>query len=65
MDIAFDADDVTLPQVALYSTISFLIVTVIGVFLYITCSKKYKLNWFEKNLLETASENQEFGARFV
>lgn len=65
MDFAFDPDDITVPQVALYSTISFLIVTVIGVFLYITCSKKYKLNWFEKNLLETACENQEFGARFV
>lgn len=65
MDISFDPDDVTLPQVALYSTISFLIVSVIGVFLYITCSKKYKLNWFEKNLLETACESQEFGQRFV
>lgn len=65
MDFNFDPDDITVPQVALYSTISFLIVTVIGVFLYITCSKKYKLNWFEKNLLETACENQEFGARFV
>lgn len=65
MDFTIDPDDITMPQVALYSTISFLIVTVIGVFLYITCSKKYKLNWFEKNLLETACESQEFGARFV
>lgn len=65
MDFTFDPDEITVPQVALYSTISFLIVTVIGVFLYITCSKKYKLNWFEKNLLETACESQEFGARLV
>lgn len=65
MDIAFDPNDVTLPQVALYSTISFLVVTVIGVFLYVACLKKYKLNWFEKNLLETACENQEFNARYV
>lgn len=65
MDFTFDPDEITVPQVALYLTISFLIVTVIGIFLYITCSKKYKLNWFEKNLLETACESQEFGARFV
>lgn len=65
MDFTIDPDDITMPQVALYATISFLIVTVIGVFLYITCSKKYKLNWFEKNLLETACESQEFGARYV
>lgn len=65
MDFAFDPNDVTVPQVALYSAISFLVVTVVGVFLYITCSKKYKLNWFEKNLLETACESQEFNARYV
>lgn len=65
MDITFNPEDITLSQVALYTTISFLIVSVLGVFLYITCSKKYKLNWFEKNLLETACENREFGQRFV
>lgn len=63
MDFTFDPDEITLLEVALYLTISFLIVTVIGIFLYISCSKKYKLNWFEKNLLETACESQEFGAR--
>lgn len=63
MDVTLNPEDITLPQIALYATISFLIVTVLGVFLYITCSKKYRLNWFEKNLLETACENQEFGQR--
>lgn len=63
MDVTFNPEDITLPQFALYATISFLIVTVLGVFLYITCSKKYRLNWFEKNLLETACENQELGQR--
>lgn len=58
MDIAFSEEDISLPQVALYSSISFLVVSLVGVFLYITCSRKYKLNWFEKNLLETASENE-------
>lgn len=65
MDFAFNPNDVTVPQVALYSTMSFLVVTVVGVFLYITCSKKYKLNWFEKNLLETACESQDLNARYV
>lgn len=65
MDIAFDPSDITLPQIAFYATISLLIVAVIGAFCYITCSKKYKLNWFEKNLLETASENQDLGTRCV
>lgn len=63
MDIALNPEDLTVAQVALYATVSFLVVSVLGVFLYITCSKKYKLNWFEKNLLETACENQEFGQR--
>lgn len=65
MDIAFDPNDVTLPQIALYAIISFLIVAIISVFLYITCSKRYKLNWFEKNLLETATESQDLGTRCV
>lgn len=57
MDITFNEEDISLPQVALYSSISFLVVSLVGIFLYITCSRKYKLNWFEKNLLETACEN--------
>lgn len=63
MNITFNPDDITLPQIGLYAAISFMIVTVLGIFLYITCSKKYKLNWFEKNLLETAKEKQDFGQR--
>lgn len=58
-----EEDDFSLQQVALYASISFLIVSLLGIFLYITCSKKYKLNWFEKNLLETANENQELNQR--
>lgn len=65
MEFSFDPNDVTVSQVALYSAISILVVTVVGIFLYISCLKKYKLNWFEKNLLETACENQEINARYV
>lgn len=57
MDVIFKEEDLSLPQVALYASISFLVVSILGIFLYITCSKKYKLNWFEKNLLETAKES--------
>lgn len=48
----------SLQQVALYGTVSFMLVSVMGVFLYITCSRRYRLNWFEKNLLETARESR-------
>ena len=52
-------DDISVPKVAIYATFSFIIVSLIGILLYITCSKRYKLNWFENNLLETAKENEE------
>lgn len=53
------ADDVfSAPQVLLYATVSFMLVSVFGVFLYITCSRRYRLNWFEKNLLETDRESR-------
>lgn len=64
MDIVRKEEDLSLHQVVLYASISFLIVSLLGIFLYITCSKKYKLNWFEKNLLETANENQELNQRY-
>lgn len=52
-------DDISVSQVAIYAAFSFIIVSLIGILLYITCSKRYKLNWFENNLLETAKENEE------
>lgn len=63
MDVIIKEEELSLSQVALYASISFLIVSLLGVILYITCSKKYKLNWFEKNLLETASETEEMAQR--
>lgn len=57
------ADDVfSAPQVALYATVSFMVVSVFSVFLYITCSRRYRLNWFEKNLLETDRETRDLAA---
>ncbi|XP_058450136.1 synaptotagmin-A [Malaya genurostris] len=45
-------------QVIVYAATSFLIVSLLGLLIYITCSKRYRLNWFEKNLLETEKERQ-------
>lgn len=40
--------------VFLYGVISFILVLVALLLLYVACSKRYRLNWFEKNLLERA-----------
>ena len=63
MDSMKNEDQITLSQVALYTTLSCIIVSLIAVLLYLTCSKRYKLNWFENNLLETAKENEENAQR--
>lgn len=63
MDIIIRDEDISLSQVGLYASISFLVVSLLGAFLYITCTKKYRLNWFEKNLLETATEKEEMSQR--
>lgn len=63
MDSMKNEDQITLSQVALYTTVSCIIVSLIAVLLYLTCSKRYKLNWFENNLLETAKENEENAQR--
>lgn len=52
-------EEISVAQVALYAAMSFLIVSILGVLIYITCSKKYRLNWFEKHLLEAATETEE------
>uniref|UniRef100_A0A336K0W5 CSON011185 protein n=1 Tax=Culicoides sonorensis TaxID=179676 RepID=A0A336K0W5_CULSO len=59
MDSIIKFDDISLSQVAIYAVLSFVIVTLLGALIYITCSKKYKLNWFEKNLLDQAKEREE------
>ncbi|XP_036340157.1 synaptotagmin-5-like isoform X1 [Rhagoletis pomonella] len=59
MDIFISEEDVSVAQVGIYASISFLVVTVAGALFYVSCSKKYRLNWFEKNLLESAAETQD------
>lgn len=60
-----DEDQITFSQVALYTTFSCIIISLIVVLLYLTCSKRYRLNWFENNLLETAKESEENAQRYL
>ncbi|EDW04129.1 synaptotagmin-5 [Drosophila grimshawi] len=59
MDIVIREEELSLTQIGVYASVSFLVVSAVGAALYTTCSKRYRLNWFEQNLLESASENDE------
>ncbi|EDW77291.2 uncharacterized protein Dwil_GK18165 [Drosophila willistoni] len=59
MDIVIREEDISLAQIGVYASVSFLVVSAVGAALYTTCSKRYRLNWFEQNLLESASEKDE------
>ncbi|KAG8335341.1 hypothetical protein J6590_070580 [Homalodisca vitripennis] len=48
---------------ALYGVVSFVLVLLGVMLMYVACSKRYRLNWFEKNLLESA--DVEFNRRFA
>lgn len=63
MDIKDQNNLETMSQLILYLALSFLIVTLLGILIYITCSKKYRLNWFENNLLESAKEREHLRQR--
>uniref|UniRef100_A0A8D8KRI2 Synaptotagmin-9 n=1 Tax=Culex pipiens TaxID=7175 RepID=A0A8D8KRI2_CULPI len=52
------SSSVTQFEVIVYGAVSFLIVSILGLLIYITCSKRYRLNWFENNLLETDRERE-------
>lgn len=56
MDFHINEDEISIPQVVYFASITFFIIILLGFLIYISCSKKYRLNWFEKNLLETAKE---------
>lgn len=58
-----DEDQISLTPVVVYTVLSCLIVSLVGILLYLTCLKRYKLNWFENNLLETAKENEDDAQR--
>ncbi|XP_030383070.1 synaptotagmin-5 [Scaptodrosophila lebanonensis] len=59
MDIVIREEDISLAQIGVYASVSFLVVSAVGAALYTTCSRRYRLNWFEKNLLESATEKDE------
>lgn len=56
-------EEFSVQQVALYASVSFMVVSLMGILVYITCSRRYRLNWFEKNLLETAQESRDLNDR--
>lgn len=47
----------------LYGAVSFILVLMALFLLYVICSKRYRLNWFEKDLLEKA-KNGDFKTRY-
>uniref|UniRef100_A0A1A9WLM6 C2 domain-containing protein n=1 Tax=Glossina brevipalpis TaxID=37001 RepID=A0A1A9WLM6_9MUSC len=59
MDIIIYRDEISVAQIVVYASLSFLTVSMIGLALYAMCSKKYRLNWFEKTLLESAHLKEE------
>lgn len=59
MDIVIREEELSLAQIGVYASVSFLVVSAVGAALYTTCSRRYRLNWFEQNLLESASEKDE------
>lgn len=65
MDIVIREEDISLAQIGVYASVSFLVISAVGAALYTTCSKRYRLNWFEQNLLESANEKDEDQQRWV
>lgn len=65
MDITIRENDISFVQVGLYASVSFIVVSVMGAVIYTTFSRKYRLNWFEKTLLETAKESADVEKRWV
>lgn len=47
-----------LTTVILVGVLSFLASLIIIVLMYVTCGRKYRLNWYEKNLLESAESGR-------
>jgi hypothetical protein len=58
MDAVSEGSDPSSYYLALYGLICFLLVMLVVMLLYVVCSKKYRLNWFEKNLLESAEATE-------
>uniref|UniRef100_A0A8D8WY77 Uncharacterized protein n=1 Tax=Cacopsylla melanoneura TaxID=428564 RepID=A0A8D8WY77_9HEMI len=52
-----NAKDYRLMYLGLYATFSFLFVILAALLFYVACSRRYRLNWFEKNLLESAEDS--------
>lgn len=49
-----DENEPSVYIVAIYAVLSFVCAMLMVLLLYVACARKYRLNWFEKNLLEVA-----------
>lgn len=49
-----DENEPSVYLVAFYAVLSFVCAMLMVLLLYVACARKYRLNWFEKNLLEVA-----------
>lgn len=49
-----DDNEPSVYLVAFYAVLSFVCAMLLVLLLYVACARKYRLNWFEKNLLEVA-----------
>lgn len=63
MDVLEEDDKDTIYAVLLYAIVSFVCVMLLIVLVYVTCARRYRLNWFEKNLLENADSIKEISHR--
>ncbi|KAI4464517.1 synaptotagmin [Holotrichia oblita] len=55
MDVLNEEDEKdTIYAILIYAVTSFVCVMLLIVLVYVACAKRYRLNWFEKNLLENA-----------
>lgn len=48
--------EISPPLVLMYAMVSFICVMLVIILIYVTNTKKYRLNWFEQTLLENATE---------
>lgn len=66
MDVLNEEDEKdTIYAILIYAVTSFVCVMLLIVLVYVACAKRYRLNWFEKNLLENADNIKEISNRYV
>lgn len=54
-----NSEENPLTMVILVGVLSFVTSMVLIVLMYVACGRKYRLNWYEKNLLESVEKGNE------